>query len=60
MRKRVGMIKILEFIKNAKEEDLELLKVLCGLLVDELERWTYDDELEEVEEVILKEMSYYE
>lgn len=54
------MNKILEFIKNAKEEDLELLKVLCGLLIDELERWTYDDELEEVEEVILKEMSYYE
>lgn len=54
------MNRIYEFIKNAKEEDLEQLKVLCGLLVDELERWMFDDEIEEVEDVILKEMSYYE
>lgn len=50
------MNNLLEYVKNANVEDLEQLKVLIGLLVSELERWTYTEELEEIEELILEEI----
>ena len=53
------MNNLLEYVKNANVEDLEQLKVLCGLLVNELERWTYTEELEEIEKLILEEIGVY-
>lgn len=52
------MNKLLNYVKNASQEDLEQLKVIIGLLASELERWTYTEELEEIEEIILEEIDY--
>lgn len=52
------MNKLLNYVKDASQEDLEKLKVIIGLLESELERYTYTEELEEIEQLILEEIDY--
>lgn len=52
------MNELLNFIKKAKEEDLENLKIICGMLIYQLETYTYTDELEQIEEDILSELMF--
>lgn len=50
------MEKILKFIKQAKKSDLEYLKMLCGILINEIESMTSEEDQEIIQNNIIEEM----